>query len=233
MQANKSRILTVYFLTVIVGYALFIAPNLYFGIFKPAGGHTGLNFAIMGLFQLVTVCLLVRLSLKKLGADFRFIGWNFSRWRRDVFVGGGLGLAWALVEMLIIVPQHGGAAEPNVARIIEGVDGEIAGMVGYLVLAVIGGGITEEIFNRGYAINVLRQAFSNPTLGLWVASALSMVLFMLGHLPVTTLDWVTILIPTVIYTALFVVTGRLAAPIAAHAIHNAVVLAIIYALYVV
>ena len=230
-MVGKPRILIVYFLTIIIGYALFVAPNLYFGIFKPAGGLTGLNFAAIGVFELVTVCLLVRFSLKRLGRDFRFIGWDFSRWRRDTALGAALGLAWALVEMLLIIPQHGGAAEPNVARIIEGVDGEVAGMVGYMVLALIGGGITEEILNRGFAINVLRSVFANPKIGLWIASVFSMIIFMLGHMPVTALDWVTILIPTVIYTVLFVGTGRLAAPIAAHAVHNAVVLAIIYAVY--
>ena len=143
-----------------------------------------------------------------------------------------LGFAWALVEMLVLIPHHGGAAEPNVARIIEGIDGQVVGLVGYLVLGIIGGGVTEEIFNRGFTINVLKSVFANKQVGLWIAGAFSILIFMLGHMPVTAFDWVTILIPTVLYTLLFVGTGRLAAPIAAHAMHNGAVLLLIYGNYI-
>lgn len=215
-----------------VGYALFIAPNLFFGISKIGGGLTGLNLAWIGLFQLVAVGLLVWLSLRSLGGTFRSIGWDFSHWPRDISIGTVVGLAWALLEMLVLIPLNGGPADPNVARIIESIDGRIAGFIGYMVLGVIGGGITEEIFNRGFTINVLRSVFKNPRVGLWVAAIVSIVLFMIGHLPSSAFDWVTILIPTLLYTGLFLWTGRLTAPIAAHAVHNGVVLALIYGVYI-
>ena len=231
-SASKRRIVATYIVTLILGYALFILPNLFFGIFKVGGGLTGLNLAWVGLFQLVAVTALVWAALRSLGASFAAIGWDFSHWPRDMTIGAAAGLAWALLEMLVLIPSYGGAAEPNVARIIDGIDGQVAGLIGYLVLAIIGGGVTEEIFNRGFTINVLRAAFDNRRIGLWIAATLSIVLFMLGHLPVTPFDWVTILVPTLIYTGLFLATGRLTAPIAAHAVHNGVVLAIIYASYV-
>ena len=231
-SASRARLVTTYVATLILGYALFIAPNLFFGIFKVAGGLRGLNLAWVGLFQFVSVTVLVWAALRSLGGSFKSIGWNFDSWPRDIAIGGAFGLAWALVEMLVLIPAHGGVAEPNVARIIENIDGQLAGLVGYLVLGIVGGGIAEEIFNRGFAINVLRPAFANPQVGLWVASSLSIVLFMVGHMPVTAFDWITILVPTLIYTGLFLGTGRLTAAIAAHAVHNGVVLAIIYANYI-
>ncbi|MXP10537.1 CPBP family intramembrane glutamic endopeptidase [Pseudoblastomonas halimionae] len=230
--ASKRRILLTYIAVLIGGYALFIAPNLFFGIFKVGGGLTGLNLAWVGLFQLASVTALVWWAVRSLGGSFRSIGWDFSEWPRQFAIGGAIGLAWALFEMLVLIPSHGGAEEPNVARIIENIDSQVIGLVGYLVWGVIGGGITEEIFNRGFTINVLRAVFDDKRLGLWVAATLSIVLFMVGHLPQNGFDWITILIPTLIYTGLFVFTGKLAAPIAAHAVHNAVVLGIIYARYI-
>lgn len=232
IQASRRRIIATYLITMVAGYALFIAPNLIFGIFKIAGGLTGLNLALIGLFQLAAIVLLVAFALRTLGAGFSAIGWDFTVWRSDAAIGAALGLGWALVEMLWLIPAHGGAAEPNVARVIEGIGGSPAGLIGYLVLGVIGGGVAEEIFNRGFAINTLKAAFTNARLGLVVASVVSVALFMLGHIPQSGLDWLTILIPTLIYTALFVATGRLSAPIAAHAVHNAVVVVIIWVRYV-
>ena len=229
---SRTRLVTTYVATLCLGYALFIAPNLFFGIFKVGGGLTGLNLAWVGLFQFASVTFLVWAALRSLGGSFRSIGWNFGSWPRDVAIGGTIGLTWALIEMLVVIPAHGGAAEPNVARIIENIDGQIAGLVGYLVLGILGGGVTEEIFNRGFTINVLRSAFANPQVGLWFASILSIILFMVGHMPVTAFDWVTILVPTLIYTGLFLGTGRLTAAIAAHAVHNGVVLVLIYTNYI-
>lgn len=231
-SASRRRIVATYVVTLFLGYALFILPNLFFGIFKVGGGLTGLNLALIGLFQLVGVTALVWFALRSLGASLTAIGWRFDHWPKDMALGAVAGLAWALFEMLVLIPAHGGAAEPNVARIIEGIDGQVAGLIGYLVLAIVGGGVTEEIFNRGFTINVLRAALDNRRIGLWIAVTLSIALFMIGHLPVTSFDWITILIPTLIYTGLFLATGRLTAPIAAHAVHNGAVLAIIYASYV-
>lgn len=231
--ASKRRTIGVYIFTVIAGYALFIAPNLVFGIFKIGGGLSGLNLAWIGLFQLLSVSALVWWALRTLGGSFRSIGWDFREWPRQALIGGAIGLAWALFEMLVLIPGNGGAADPNVARIIENIDGQMAGMVGYFILGVIGGGVAEEIFNRGFTISVLQSVFKNKRLGLWIAASLSIFLFMIGHMPVTAFDWITILIPTLIYTGLFIGTGRLTAPITAHGVHNGVVLVIIYAQYIV
>ncbi|MCJ8190998.1 CPBP family intramembrane glutamic endopeptidase [Sphingomicrobium aestuariivivum] len=232
LTAGRGRTVAIYVATLLLGYALFILPNLYLGIFKPAGGLTGENRLWMGLFQLFSVSALVWFALRLLGGDYRDIGWDWSRWRGDALVGTVVGLAWALVEMLVVIPAYGGADQVDVADIIESIGGRPAAMAGWLVLGVLGGGVAEEIFNRGFTINVLRSAFANKRLGLAIAVPLSVVIFMVGHLPQDTLQWITILVPTLVYTALFVATRRLTAPIFAHGVHNAAVLAIIWFAYV-
>lgn len=232
INTPRGRTLTIYAAAVVLGYALFIAPNLYFGIFKPNGGLTGENMAWIGLFQLVTVSALVWGALRMLGANFRDIGWDWSRWKGDALLGAALGAAWALIEMLVLIPAHGGAQQADVAQIIAEIGGSGWGLAGYLVLAVLGGGVAEEIFNRGFTINVLRSVFTNRRVGLYVAVTFSIAIFMVGHLPQDGFQWITIFIPTLLYTLLFVRTERLTAPIFAHGVHNALALAIIWFAYI-
>jgi membrane protease YdiL (CAAX protease family) len=110
-------------------------------------------------------------------------------------------------------------------------DGTLSGLLFYIGLGVIGGGITEEIFNRGYFITVLKELFSNPRPGLWVASILSILLFAVGHLPTNAVEWFDILVPTIAYTVLFVFTKRLTASIVAHGIYNMSAILLTYYLY--
>ena len=229
---SRSRILVVYFLTLILGYAIFIAPNLLFGIFKIGGGLAGLNLAWIGLFQLVGIVLLLYAALRLLGATFAKIGWDGAFPGKELMIGAVAGGAFALVEMFVVIPAIGGAAEPNVARIIEGMGESWHGLLGYLVLGIVGGGIAEEFFNRGFLINVLRSVFENEQLGLFVSATFSVLIFTLGHMPASISDLTLIVTPTLIYTVLFLATKRLTAPIAAHAFHNGIVVSIIWFRYV-
>lgn len=110
-------------------------------------------------------------------------------------------------------------------------DGSLIGTLSFIALGVIGGGITEEIFNRGYFINILKGVFKNPKTGLWFSAILSIVIFSFGHMPHTTLDWFDILIPTVMYTLLFISTKRLTASIVAHGIYNMTAIILTYYMY--
>ncbi|MBK8901120.1 MAG: CPBP family intramembrane metalloprotease [Anaerolineaceae bacterium] len=217
--------------TIIIGYILFILPNLFFGITKINGGFTGVNLLITGLFQFVAVCLLIYFSLKLLKKDFQYIGLSNNNWQRDGLLGLTAGLAWAALQFGWLIPSTGGAARADIAQMIEMMDGTLSSLLFYIGLGVIGGGITEEIFNRGYFITVLKDMFSNPRLGLWVASILSILLFALGHLPTNAVEWFDILVPTIIYTVLFLFTKRLTAPIVAHGIYNMSAVLLTYYLY--
>ncbi|MAT98069.1 MAG: CPBP family intramembrane metalloprotease [Anaerolineaceae bacterium] len=228
---SKTKTIAIFTATVIIGYILFILPNLFFGITKINGGLTGVNLLITGLFQFVTVCLLVYFSLKLLKKDFQYIGLSKNNWQRDGILGLIAGLVWAALQFGWLIPSTGGAARADIAHIIEMMDGTLSGLLFYIGLGVIGGGITEEIFNRGYFITVLKDVFSNPRLGLWVASILSILLFAVGHLPTNAVEWFDILVPTIAYTVLFVFTKRLTAPIVAHGIYNMSAILLTYYLY--
>uniref|UniRef100_UPI003CC7A580 CPBP family glutamic-type intramembrane protease n=1 Tax=Algoriphagus locisalis TaxID=305507 RepID=UPI003CC7A580 len=55
---------------------------------------------------------------------------------------------------------------------------------------------------------------------MWVSAGLSVLLFAVGHMPSTSLDWFDILVPPVLYTALLLYSGRLTASIVAHGVYN-------------
>ena len=104
-------------------------------------------------------------------------------------------------------------------------------MLSYIALGVIGGGITEELFNRGYFITVLKDLFKNPKKGLLIASLVSILFFAVGHMPTNAIDWIDILIPTIAYTLLFLFTRRLTASIWAHAVYNFTAILLTYYIY--
>lgn len=218
-----------YLITLILGYGCFILPNLFFGIF--AGGLVGWNLLWCGVIQLVSVILLVRFAVSRHGLRLADIGWQGFAWRSDLLLGATVGLAWLLIQFCWLVPATGGAERADVEQIQRVLSGGVASWLGYLGLGVLGGGLAEELFNRGYVISVLRRFFYKPILGVLIASVFSVALFAVGHLPVSWLDWLDILVPSIAYTLLFVVTGRLTASMAAHGLYNALTVVLIGLLY--
>lgn len=231
-QKNSTpKLLGIFISTILFGFILFILPNLFFGITKIGGGLTGINLLYIALFQFGSVVLLIYFSLKLLGKDFEFIGWSWGNWKKDGILGLVAGLGWTVLQFAWIIPATGGASRADVSQMITMIDGTAVGLASYIALGVIGGGITEEIYNRGYFINVLKQTFNNPKTGLWISAVLSILFFTAGHLPSNSVEWIDILIPTCMYTALFIYTKRLTAPIIAHSIYNMTAILMVYYLY--
>jgi membrane protease YdiL (CAAX protease family) len=229
--ASKSKTLIVFIFTILIGFILFILPNLFFGISKIGGGLTGINLLYTALFQFCSVTLLIYFSLKWIGKDISFIGWSWNHWKKDGLIGLAVGLSWTIIQFTWIIPATGGAARADVAQMVDMIDGTLIGLFSYIALGVIGGGITEEIYNRGYFINVLKSTFKNPKTGLWISALISILFFTAGHLPTNTIEWIDIIIPTVMYTLLFVFTGRLAPSIIAHSIYNMTAILAVYFIY--
>jgi len=127
---SKAKTIVIFIATVIIGYILFILPNLFFGITKINGGLTGVNLLITGLFQFVTVCLLVYFSLKLLKKDFQYIGLSKNNWQRDGLLGLIAGLTWAALQFGWLIPSTGGAARADIAQMIESMDGTLSGSFG-------------------------------------------------------------------------------------------------------
>ncbi len=185
----------------------------------------------MAMFQFVTITLLLSGSLKLLKRDFSYIGLKFTHLEKDLLLGLFFGALWTVLQFASIIPNTGGANRADIAGMLNMYDGSIIGTLSFVALGVIGGGITEEIFNRGYFITILKDTFRNPKIGLWVSVVLSILLFSLGHLPSSSLDWLDILIPTILYTFLFLKTKRLTASIVAHGIYNMSAILLTYYLY--
>lgn len=230
-SVSRRKTITTFIGTILFGFILFALPNLFFGITKINGGLTGINLFFIALFQFITVILLVFYSLKFLKKDFRYIGWSFENWQKDVLLGLAVGLLWTFLQFAFIIPNTGGAERADIAGMLSMMDGTAVGLFSFIALGVIGGGITEEIFNRGYFINVLKDIFRNPRTGLWVAALFSIIFFCLGHLPANTLQWFDILVPTTAYTLLFLYTRRLTASMAAHGIYNLTAILMTYLMY--
>tara|TARA_R110002050_G_scaffold79725_1_gene170424 strand:- start:457 stop:987 length:531 start_codon:yes stop_codon:yes gene_type:complete len=170
-------------------------------------------------------------SLKVLKKDFGYIGLQFVNIKKDILLGFIFGALWTTIQFLLIIPNTGGINRPDINGMLGMYDGSLIGTLSFIALGVIGGGITEELFNRGYFINVLKDVFKKPKTGLWVSAILSIVIFSLGHMPSTTLDWFDILIPTIMYTLLFITTKRLTASIVAHGIYNMTAIILTYYIY--
>ncbi len=230
-ETSRPKATAIFILTILVGYGLFIAPNLFFGITKVNGGYTGTNLLLTAIFQCVTVILLLYYSLKKLGKDFLDIGLVFAHWKRDALLGLLAGLTWTLLQFILVIPATGGASRPDMVGLLSLFDGSLWGTLCFLALGVIGGGITEEVFNRGYFITILTDLFDNRKVGLAVAVALSMLLFIVGHLPSGAVAWFDLLIPTTAYTVLFLYTRRLTASMVAHGVYNATAILASFHLY--
>jgi len=230
-QPSRGKTIVVFILTIIIGFILFALPNIFFATSNINGGISGINLAIIAIFQFITVCPLIYLSLRILKKNFRFIGLSTKNWRQDSLIGMITGLAWAALNFGLILPNTGGAERADVIEVLQGLDGTIAGLISYIILGVVGGGITEEVYNRGYFINILKGTFRNPNLGLWVATTLSILFFAAGHLPTNSIESLDILISTIAFTVLFLTTKRLTASIVAHGTWNMTAILVINYLY--
>lgn len=231
LNISRAKTLAIFIFTILAGFTLFVIPNLFFGITKIGGGLTGINLLYIALFQFFSVCTLIYFSLKWIGKDFKFIGWSWQNWKKDGALGLIAGLGWTVLQFAWIIPATGGASRADITQILDMMDGSVIGLISYIALGVIGGGITEEIYNRGYFINVLKSTFNNPKAGLWISAIISVLFFAAGHLPTNTIEWIDILIPTILYTLLFVFTGRLTPSIIAHSIYNMTGILAVYFLY--
>ncbi|PHR44230.1 MAG: CPBP family intramembrane metalloprotease [Fluviicola sp.] len=228
---SKTKTILVFIFTIIIGYTLFIIPDIFFGVTKINGGKIGVNLFFIAIFQFLSIIALLYASLKILKKDFSYIGLKFENLKKDIALGFVFGALWTILQFLLIIPNTGGVNRPDINGMLGMYDGSLIGTISFITLGVIGGGITEELFNRGYFINVLKDVFKNSKIGLWFSAISSIVIFSFGHMPVSALDWFDILIPTIMYTLLFITTKRLTASIVAHGIYNMTAIILTYYIY--
>lgn len=222
--------LAIWLSVIIGGFLLFAATQIPFqlGWF---GGYSGVSLALIGLLQAVLIIPLLYAGLRLLDMDFRSIGWTAAHWQKDSLLGAAVAAGWTLLQFLWIIPQTGGAERQDVAEIIAMLGGEWSNVWWYLPLGIIGGGLVEELYNRGFFIGALAGIFKHSKIALYAAALLSIVFFAAGHLPRNLVEWIDLLIPSAAYTALYIYTGRLTASIVAHALWNTAVVILVMLLY--
>ncbi len=227
---SRPKRILLFISTIFFGFLLFALPNLFFGITKFNGGLSGINLALIALFQFVTVLGLIGFSIKKNNWTWRNIGFNgFNK----LHIGYGLltALVWLSIQFIWLIPSTGGESRADIQQMVAMMDDSILTLVSFLVLGVVGGGITEEFYNRGYFIKGMQDLFNNQKAGLLIASLSSIVFFALGHLPHDLISWIDIMVPTIFYTLLFISTGSLTSSIVAHSMYNAAAILLVYTTY--
>lgn len=218
-EISRTRKAGVFTLVLVAGFAAFAAPTLLFQS-GHAGGYEGANLAILGVAQLVLALLVVFGGLRLLAMKPADIGWTARRWRRDAALGLAVAAGWAALQFGWLIPATGGAGREDIAAILDLFDGGWVDVLWYLPLGVLGGGVAEEVYGRGFVITVLADLLGGTPAGVAFAGLFSAVFFAAGHLPQGWVDWLDILIPSVAYVALFLYTRRLVAPMVAHAAWN-------------
>lgn len=141
----------------------------------------GATFALVGLLQAVLGPLAVALALRVVGARLRDVGFTADQWREDALVGAAVAVAFALVQLLVIVPATGGAARSDVVANAAQIGDSPWGVVGFTVLAWGGGGLSEELFARGLFFTGLWTLFGRSQAATVAAVAVTTVLFALSH----------------------------------------------------
>lgn len=229
-EGSRGRKAWVFGLVLVVGFVMFAAPAIFFQTGN-AGGYRGANLAILGLVQLVLVAAVVGAGLRMLGMRAGDIGLTSEGWRRDALLGLATAGLWALLQFGWIFPATGGAARPDIASILAMVEGSWANVVWYLPLGILGGGVAEEVYGRGFVITVLEDVLGGGAVATFAAAAFAALFFAAGHLPQGWVAWIDILVPSVAYVGLFLYTRRLTAPMLAHAAWNSMAVVGIHLVY--
>lgn len=100
--------------------------------------------------------------------------------RKEAAIGLAVVVAFATLQLAVVIPLTGGAERSDVVANLAQLDGTVAGLVGFLGLAVLGA-VAEEIFVRGVFLPSVEAVAGGTTVGTAVAVALTTVLFALGH----------------------------------------------------
>ncbi|SHN33980.1 hypothetical protein SAMN05216179_3490 [Gracilibacillus kekensis] len=230
MEGEKIKSIAIFLLVVIVGFSLFVLTQIPFqiGMF---GGYKGVSLTLIGLLQAIMIIPLLYVGLKALKMNFKKIGLTSFKWKRDSLLGIAVALGWAVVQFVWIIPNTGGASREDISEILTMLEYSWINVLWYLPLGIIGGGIVEELYNRGFFIGALTGIFKDSRLVLYIASALSITFFAAGHIPRDFVEWMDLLIPSTAYTILYLYTKRLTASMVAHGLWNSIVVLLVMIIY--
>ncbi|MFV2195724.1 CPBP family intramembrane glutamic endopeptidase [Nocardiopsis sp. LOL_012] len=208
----------------------FVGPPLALGLLA-GESPPPLALVAVALVELVAAALLVFWWLRRRSLSPADVGLTSRHWLRDALIGAATVPPRLLIEFGVLIPMAGGAQNPGVQEVLASASAGVAALVAALVLGVVGGGLAEELYFRGFLLGGLPKAFVHRRAALYGAAVVSVVLFAALHLPTSGPDVVAIVLAGLVYTGLFLLTRRLAATVVAHSLWNAAAVVTVLALY--
>ncbi|WP_197285861.1 CPBP family intramembrane glutamic endopeptidase [Nocardiopsis sp. NRRL B-16309] len=208
----------------------FVVPPLTLGLLV-RDSPPPLALVAVALVELVSAAALVFWWLRRRSLTPSDVGLTSRHWVRDALVGAATVPPRLLIEFGVLIPMAGGAQNPGVQEVLASASASVAALTAALVLGVVGGGLAEELYFRGFLLGALPTAFVHRRAALYGAAAVSVLLFSVLHLPTSGPDIAAIVLASVVYTGLFLLTRRLTATVVAHSLWNVSALVTVLALY--
>lgn len=200
-----------------------VVPALFLGELQ------GLDFALVGLLQLLLVPIGIRIGLRPVGLSLSEIGVRGPNLLKDSGIGIGVAGLFALLQFSVLIPATGGRAREDVVTNMAQIGGDLSGVIGVTVLALTGV-FAEELLFRGHLLTTLRNGLGRSRAALVGAVAVVTLVFGLLH---GYQGWSGI-IDTSLYggvtlSLLFIATrGRIAAAFLAHASWNIIAVLVMH-----
>ncbi|GAB2513832.1 CPBP family intramembrane glutamic endopeptidase [Nocardiopsis aegyptia] len=211
-------------------FVCFVVPPLALGLlFRDS--PPPLALVAVALTELVSAVVLVFWWLRRRSLTRSDVGLTSRHWVRDALLGAAIVPPRLLLEVGVLIPMAGGAENPGVQEVLTNASAGVAALAATLVLGVVGGGLAEELYFRGFLLGALPKTFVHRRAALYGAAAVSILLFSVLHLPTTGPDIAAIVLASVVYTGLFLLTRRLTATVVAHSLWNASVVFTVLAVY--
>ncbi|MFE3461418.1 CPBP family intramembrane glutamic endopeptidase [Nocardiopsis aegyptia] len=211
-------------------FVCFVVPPLALGLLVRDSPPPPALIAV-ALAELVSAVVLVFWWLRRRSLTPSDAGLTSRHWLRDSLLGAATVPPRLLIEFGVLIPMAGGAQNPGVQEVLTNASAGVAALTATLVLGVVGGGLAEELYFRGFLMGALPKTFVHRRAALYGAAAVSVLLFSVLHLPTSGPDIAAIVLAGVVYTGLFLLTRRLAATVVAHALWNTAALVTVSALY--
>ena len=136
-------------------------------------------FLMTGALQFALAVLLYGLVSRRSAAVPLAPSRPASDWR-EVGIGALVVVAFAALQLLVLIPSTGGTARADVVANLAQLDPTPLGLLGFLALAVLGA-LAEEYFFRGIFLSSVRALGGGGRLGTGSGVALTTVLFALSH----------------------------------------------------
>lgn len=236
MQNNPSR--WRWLVTLIVGAVLWYASTVGAVLLTsaltglpPETGIRGFALALYSLIKFILIAIGLLLTARIAAMRAADLGLTSQNWRSDALIGIAAGTAWALLELFAFIPLTGGGARSDVIASLGLTEGTWIGVLGVIIVGWFAGGLSEELFFRGYLIPSVRNLLGGGKWAAALAALISVFWFALGHSYQGWAGIVDVAVSGLLYTALYLWRGRLTASIVAHGWFDMVIIVGVFVMY--